>query len=150
MLNYKERAVKTLRLLSSEFNEFIEKIIEHSDSTPGLINPELLSKISDLLSDINDEKGAVNKKILDYFNKINRELKNESYFLEVIDALDISENLKQQCRDMLHSQIFTEEQFTIFLGMIREVELQTKQGLQTSTATPSLDDILDYQLQRLQ
>lgn len=132
MLNYKDRAVKSLRLLQSEFKEFIDRIVEHSDTTPGLISPDILSKVSDLITDIESEKSEVSRKIVDYFNSINRDLKNEPYFLEVIDALDISDHLKSQCRDMLKKHIFTEEQFKIFLGMMREVEKDQKDRNTTS------------------
>jgi hypothetical protein len=141
MLNYKERAVKNLRLLQSEFSEFIDRIIEHSDTTPGLISSNLLAKVSDLITDIESEKSEVSRKIIEYFNSINRDLKNEQYFLEVIEALDISDNLKSQCRDMLKRQIFTEEQFKIFLGMIREVEKDQKE--RTMVPEQSEEEILE-------
>ena len=149
MLDYKERAIKTLRLLKTEFSEFIERIIEHSDTTPGLVNSELLTQVSSLITDIESEKSEISKKITSYFESINRDLKNEEYFLKVIEVLDISEALKTQCREILKKQIFTEEQFKIFLGMVREVEKEQKLKIENNNNEYSLDDIHNQVLERV-
>jgi DNA-directed RNA polymerase subunit N (RpoN/RPB10) len=86
----------------------------------------------------------VSRKITEYFDDINKELKNEEYFNKVIDALDISEELKDQCRQMLKQHVFTEEQFKIYLGSIRQVYNETKEYYEKqSPSEPEFEDPLE-------
>jgi hypothetical protein len=50
MLDNKERAKRTLKLLVQTFDEFVDRIIEHSDTTPGLINSNIIGKVSELIN----------------------------------------------------------------------------------------------------
>lgn len=139
MLDYQERAKRTLRLLSTEFNEFIERLITHADETPGLLNTTLINQIADLITTIGQEKTEVSKKISDYYKQINSELNNRPYLEQAIKEIDISDSLRQRLLDLIDKHIFTGDQLKIIIALINE----TAEDVKSIESESSLEDELE-------
>lgn len=148
MLDYQERAKRTLRLLSTEFNEFIERLINHADSTPEILNTNLVTQVANLITSISDEKNDISHKITDYYKKINRELINRSYLEEAISELQVSDSLKNKLNELIDKHFFTEEQLKVILALVHETTEDVKPETNGLEELDMLDEKLHNQIQR--
>lgn len=148
MLSYDERAKHVMRLLSSEFNELVERMISQKEITPDLINEDLINQMADLVVDIEGEKTETVTKIKDFISELNQQLQNRPYFEQAIQELPLSESLKNELTSLLDQNAFTEQQYRILFSAIGKVTDDVYQS-QEQEEDPLLE--LDrYQHRRIQ
>lgn len=123
LYNPKDHAETTLRMLSKEFDHYIESLITHNQTTPGILDTSLVSEMATLLQSLSKERSKVVDQISDYYQDITKDLSNKEHYERIISELSVSSKLKESLSSLLDKKAFTENQFKLVLSLIHEASL---------------------------